>query len=159
MLYLVDPRIWTYSYEGKIRKFFTVPGLIETNNVLEEERLIDAESGRFFRFYTAHFVSPATGKEVFGFITAPSSLCPNASCSSNFADLLARMNTNSDVRALRNEWNADAVMLLHYVYDYRHNNWEGVASIPSSPTDSSFKNYANAIVYYHQGKTATFIHE
>jgi len=159
ILYLVDPRIWTYSYEGKIRTSLTVPGINETNNVLEEERLIDAESGYFFRFYTAHFVSPVTGNKVLGYVTAPPSLCPNDSCSSNFADLLARMNTNSDIRTLRNEWKADVVMLLHYVYDYRHNNWEGVAGIPSNPTDTSFKNYANAIVYYHELKTATFIHE
>gem|GEM_PF-2730984 len=159
VLYLVDPRVWVGNSESRIQARFTVSGKEVANDVLEQERIIDGQSGNFFRFHTACYQSSVTGKNIFAYITAPPSLCPNSRCTSNYVDLLARMNTNSDVKDLRAEWKADVVMLLHYLPDYRDNYWEGAANIPTSPTDTSFKNYANAVVYYDQYETSTYLHE
>ena len=158
MLFLIDPYVMSLGGYGewRLRPRFVVPMISETAKIFKDENIVDGQTGLDFRFYVAHYIND-NGYSIFGYLTAPPSLCPNNTCPNDYSSLLSAMDTNTDVQRVRREWKADVVVFIHGRSSSNYST--GIANVPTSGIAYRFKDWANLIVKYQEYRTDGFEHE
>lgn len=156
VLYIVHPTLFSQVPESILRSRMTIPGFNIAADIFQEDRLIDGNSGMFFRITQASYQTPANSNRVMGFIVAPPSLC-SGTCSLDYSTLINQMQINEDIRRVKRAWKADIVTFLHPFREGGLSQIVGRANVPTSPFDPQFNAYS--VAFYEPFDGETLAHE